>query len=76
MNVISRTCSLYRFKYAVIGLAKTPAFEYGKQGIRVNAICPGATETRLLDGLAGGDSETLKYADKVTPHMSPLRKSL
>ena len=54
-------------KHAVLGLTKTAALEYGKQGIRINAVCPGGTETRLLDGLSGGDSETLKYMESLHP---------
>ncbi len=34
-------------KHAVIGLTKTVALEYGKQGIRVNAVCPTYVRTPL-----------------------------
>lgn len=36
-------------KHGVIGLTKTAAFEYAKQGIRVNAVCPGFTHSALMD---------------------------
>jgi len=34
-------------KYALIGLTKQLAYQYGKNGIRVNAIAPGIIETSL-----------------------------
>ena len=54
-------------KHAVIGLTKTAALEYAKQGIRVNAVCPGATETALLKDLAAGDSATIEYMKSLHP---------
>jgi NAD(P)-dependent dehydrogenase (short-subunit alcohol dehydrogenase family) len=38
-------------KAAVIQLTQTAALELARQHIRVNAICPGWTDTPLLDGL-------------------------
>ncbi|KAK6844790.1 Dihydroanticapsin 7-dehydrogenase [Apiospora arundinis] len=35
-------------KHGVVGLTKADAVIYGKQGIRINAICPGWTATPLL----------------------------
>jgi 3-oxoacyl-[acyl-carrier protein] reductase len=39
-------------KAAVLGLTKSLARELGGRGIRVNAICPGATNTRMMAGIS------------------------
>lgn len=39
-------------KHAVIGLTKTGAIEYGKNNIRINAICPFFTLTQMVTDMA------------------------
>jgi NAD(P)-dependent dehydrogenase (short-subunit alcohol dehydrogenase family) len=38
-------------KHAVIGLTKTAAGEVAKSGVRVNAVCPGPVDTRMIHSL-------------------------
>jgi 3alpha(or 20beta)-hydroxysteroid dehydrogenase len=48
------TCS----KHAVIGLTRATALELAPRGVRVNAICPGPVEGRMMASLeAGVDAE-------------------
>jgi NAD(P)-dependent dehydrogenase (short-subunit alcohol dehydrogenase family) len=38
-------------KHAVIGLTKTAAGEVARHGVRVNAVCPGPVDTRMIHSL-------------------------
>lgn len=40
-------CAYSATKHAIIGLSKTAATEYAKQGIRVNVVCPGFIDTGM-----------------------------
>jgi 3-oxoacyl-[acyl-carrier protein] reductase/meso-butanediol dehydrogenase/(S,S)-butanediol dehydrogenase/diacetyl reductase len=54
-------------KFAVIGLTQQMALELAKDHIRVNCVCPGSTDTDMMDGTfrrtaerAGADFATIK----------------
>lgn len=50
--VAVRNASAYvAAKHAVLGLTRAAALEYADRNIRVNALCPGGTETAMLDKL-------------------------
>ena len=46
-------------KHAVVGLTKAVAKEYAGQGIRINAVCPGATQTPNYMRSTNGDVHLL-----------------
>jgi NAD(P)-dependent dehydrogenase (short-subunit alcohol dehydrogenase family) len=44
-------------KHAVMGLTKSAALEFGKQGIRINAVLPAAIETDMYERFVGDQAE-------------------
>jgi len=59
-------------KHAVNGLTKNAALEYGKDGIRVNSICPGGIDTRMLDSLAEQTSGGQQTSQQMMAPLHPL----
>lgn len=54
-------------KGGVIQLTRTAALEYATSGIRVNAICPGAIKTEMIDRITHKDPETEKAFNALHP---------
>ncbi len=49
-DIVAYTAS----KHAVIGMTKTAALECGDSGVRVNCVCPGLIDSRMLSAIVEG----------------------
>ena len=66
-------------KAAIIQLTKTTANELGEDGVRVNAICPGAIATAIYGRAVGLDADTAQrtvgFMTSALSNAAPLRRS-
>ena len=51
MRALPRQIAYVASKHAVIGMTKTAALEYARDGIRVNAVCPVFTNSPMLEAM-------------------------
>jgi NAD(P)-dependent dehydrogenase (short-subunit alcohol dehydrogenase family) len=54
-------------KHGVIGLTRTAALEYVKQGIRVNAVNPGLIDTQIARDVVNGDEQAYAALEQGVP---------
>ncbi len=54
-------------KHAVIGLTKSASIEYGKKGLRVNAVCPAVIDTEMFKRATQNDPQKEQYVKSLHP---------
>lgn len=59
-------------KHAINGLTKNAALEYGAHNIRINAICPGGIDTRMLDSVAEQASGGAQSSQEMLGPLHPI----
>jgi meso-butanediol dehydrogenase / (S,S)-butanediol dehydrogenase / diacetyl reductase len=58
-------CAAYcASKHALVGITKAMAVEYGRTGMRVNAVCPGGVNTGIIAGFAPPEGASMSLVSR------------
>ncbi len=60
-------------KAGVVSLTKSMAMEYGKQGVRVNAVCPGGVMTPMTSSFRPPEGVDLQLFSRMMPLVKPAQ---
>lgn len=52
-------------KGAVVNLTRSMAMDYGRQGVRVNAVCPGLTMTEMTADMKDDEAAMAKFCERI-----------
>lgn len=61
------TSPYHASKHAVMGLTRSAALDYAKQGIRINAVNPGIIATDMMDRLSAPGTSPEQFAASIVP---------
>jgi len=66
-------------KHGLVGLTRNTAWMHAEEGIRCNAVCPGATESRMTTGGGPGDMDPVAFGRigpvlGLFPHMAEAQR--
>lgn len=58
-------CAAYcASKHALVGMTRALALEFGRKGVRVNAVCPGGVQTNILDSFVPPEGASMSLISR------------
>ena len=72
LNPLANRAAYCANKAGVIGLTRQMALQYSRQGVRVNAICPGWVNTEMAKGINNFPKEAMTQPNDIANIWSNL----